>query len=109
MQPVGISIVEDNPEIRKGLEHIIEESSEFLRLSSYDNAEDAMQQLPDIQPDLVIVDIQLPGASGIDCVRHVKAKCPRIQFMMFTIYEDSEQVFEALAAGASGYLLKNTS
>jgi len=108
MQPISISIVEDNIAVRKGLERIIQETDGFLCLSSYDNAEDAIKELPDIQPDLVIMDIQLPGASGIECVRQMKAAFPRMQFMMFTIYEDSEQVFEALAAGATGYLLKNT-
>jgi DNA-binding NarL/FixJ family response regulator len=109
MQAISISIIEDNTAVRKGLERIVQETDGFLCLSSYDNAEDAMKELPGIQPDIVIVDIQLPGASGIDCVRQLKAAFPRMQFMMFTIYEDSEQVFEALTAGATGYLLKNTS
>jgi DNA-binding NarL/FixJ family response regulator len=109
MQAISISIVEDNAAVRKGLERIIRQTDGFLCLSSYDNAEDAIKELPDIQPDVVIVDIQLPGASGIDCVRHLSTAFPRMQFMMFTIYEDSEQVFEALSAGATGYLLKNTS
>lgn len=108
MTPIGVSLIEDIPDIRHGLERIISGADGFLLLSSYDNAEDAVRMLPEIQPDIVIADIQLPGMSGIDCIRRVKAVCPSIQFMMFTIYEDSEQVFEALEAGANGYLLKQT-
>ncbi|HVS96790.1 MAG TPA: response regulator transcription factor [Puia sp.] len=108
MTSIGVSIIEDTADIRLGLERIISGAEGFLLLSSYDNAEDAVRMLPEIQPDIVIADIQLPGMSGIDCVRRVKAVCPSIQFMMFTIYEDSEQVFEALEAGANGYLLKQT-
>jgi DNA-binding NarL/FixJ family response regulator len=108
MTSIGVSIVEDIADIRHGLERILSGAPDFLLLSSYDNAENAITALPDIQPDIVIADIQLPGLSGIDCIRRVKAVCPSIQFMMFTISEDSEQVFEALEAGASGYLLKQT-
>jgi len=64
--------------------------------------------LPAVKPDIVLMDINLPGMNGIECIRRVKTVCPQLQFMMFTIYEDSEQVFDALAAGASGYLLKKT-
>ncbi|HEV9035410.1 MAG TPA: response regulator transcription factor [Puia sp.] len=108
MTSIGVSIIEDIADIRHGLERIIADAPDFLLLSSYDNAEDAISSLPDIRPDIVIADIQLPGLSGIDCIRLVKAVCPSVQFMMFTIYEDSEQVFEALEAGANGYLLKQT-
>ncbi|HWB90870.1 MAG TPA: response regulator transcription factor [Puia sp.] len=108
MTSIGVSIIEDIADIRLGLERIIAGAPGFLLLSSHDTAEDANKSLPEIQPDIVIADIQLPGMSGIDCIRRVKAVCPAIQFMMFTIYEDSEQVFEALEAGANGYLLKQT-
>ncbi|WP_133055284.1 response regulator transcription factor [Niastella koreensis] len=69
MQSISISIIEDNTAVRKGLERIIQETDGFPLLSSYENAEDAIRELPAIQPDIVIMDIQLPGASGIDCVR----------------------------------------
>ncbi|HXD77132.1 MAG TPA: response regulator transcription factor [Puia sp.] len=108
MTSIAVSIIEDIADIRIGLERIINASPGFLLLSSYDNAEAAVKGLPEARPDIVIADIQLPGMSGIDCVRRVRAGCPQIQFMMFTIYEDSEQIFEALEAGASGYLLKQT-
>jgi DNA-binding NarL/FixJ family response regulator len=108
MDSITISIVEDIEEIRNSLQKIFSQSSDCLLLSSYFNAEDALLELPGLQPDIVIMDINLPGMSGIECIRQIREKCPKTQFMMFTIYEDSEQVFEALTAGASGYLLKNT-
>jgi DNA-binding NarL/FixJ family response regulator len=108
METILVSIVEDIQDIRNGLERIISEAPGFVCLSVYSNAEEAIRDLPGLQPDIVIMDINLPGMSGIDCLRKVKALCPKMQFIMFTIYEDSEQIFEALSSGASGYLLKNT-
>ena len=105
---IAVSIVEDLEDVRGKLQRIIQESGEFVCTGAYGNAEDALKELPMALPDIVLMDINLPGMSGIDCIRKVKAICPQILFMMFTIYEDSEQVFEALAAGASGYLLKKT-
>ena len=108
-KPVAISIVEDQDDIRLALERIFQDSTEFLFLSSYCNAEDALQDLPAANPDIVIMDINLPGMNGIECIKKVKLLCPQMQFMMFTIYENHEHVLEALSAGASGYILKNTS
>ena len=105
---ITVSIVEDMDEIRARLKSIVEESAEFACMAVYNNAEDALKELPVSRPDIVLMDINLPGMTGIECIRKVKVLCPEILFMMFTIYEDSEQVFEALAAGASGYLLKKT-
>ena len=75
----------------------------------FPNAEDALQQLALLQPDIVVMDINLPGMSGIECIRRLHDKNRSIQFMMFTIYENSDTVFEALKAGATGYILKNSS
>jgi DNA-binding NarL/FixJ family response regulator len=105
---IAVSIVEDIQDIRESLQQLIEASDNFLCLSAYSNAEDAVKDLPAVKPDIVLMDINLPGMNGIECIRRVKTACPQLQFMMFTIYEDSEQVFDALAAGASGYLLKKT-
>lgn len=80
----------------------------FEVLASFTDAERATDELEAWQPDIVIMDINLPGMNGIECIRKVKSQCPDTQFIMFTIYEDDEKVFEALAAGASGYLLKKT-
>jgi DNA-binding NarL/FixJ family response regulator len=74
----------------------------------HDNAEYALRELPTLQPNLVVMDSNLPGMSGIECIRRIKAVSSQTQFIMFTIYEDSKQMFEALAAGASGCLLKKT-
>jgi DNA-binding NarL/FixJ family response regulator len=108
MQSIAISIVEDLPEVVNILGREINQQTDMLLLSSYLNAEDAINELPDMQADIVIMDINLPGMSGIECIRKIKLKCPHTQFMMFTIYDNTEHVFEALMAGASGYLLKKT-
>lgn len=105
---ISMSVVEDMDEVRQKIKRIIDESEEFICLSTYSNAEKALEELPRLSPDIVLMDINLPGMSGIECIKEVKKKCPQIQFMMFTIYENSEQVYEALAAGANGYLLKQT-
>jgi DNA-binding NarL/FixJ family response regulator len=107
--PVRISIVEDLSEVREGLIDLIKSDKELLMLDDFENAESAMKKLPELHADIVIMDINLPGMSGIDCIRHVKEKCPGTQFMMFTVYENDEKVVQALQAGATGYLLKRTS
>ncbi len=100
--------MEDLKEVREGMASLLTLDERFELLSTFSNAEKAADELPAWQPDIVIMDINLPGMNGIDCIKKVKALCPQSQFMMFTIYEDDEKVFEALAAGASGYLLKKT-
>lgn len=106
---ITICIIEDLIEIKNGLQIIIENDSRFSLLKCFENAETAITDLPHLKPDIVLTDINLPGKSGIDCITEVKTKIPDTQFIMFTIYEDNDQVFEALKAGASGYILKNTS
>ena len=105
---ISIAIVEDLDVIRNGLKDFISLSTDFLVVGSFKTGEEALQQLPVIRPDIVIMDINLPGMNGIECIRQVKDKSPSTQFMMFTVYENDDKVFEALKAGASGYLLKNT-
>lgn len=104
-----ICIIEDTLDILHGLENIILEDDRFQLLKSFTNAEDAIADIPLLSPDIVLTDINLPNKSGIDCINEIKDYCPKTQFMMFTIYEGSDQVFEALKAGANGYILKNTS
>ncbi len=106
--PVRVSIVEDLAEIREGLSDLIKSDKELLMLDNFDNAESAIANLPDLKADIVIMDINLPGMSGIECIRQLKEKCPGTQFMMFTVYENDEKVVQALQAGATGYLLKRT-
>ena len=105
---ISLAIVEDLAEVREGLKQFISLNPEFTILGTFQTAEEAMHKLPQLNPDIVIMDINLPGMSGIECIRLIKKKIPRTQFMMFTVYENDEKVFEALKAGASGYLLKNT-
>lgn len=106
---ITICIIEDLIEIQNGLKTIIESDSRFELLQCFGNAETTIAELPLLKPDVVLTDINLSGKSGIDCITEVKTKIPDTQFIMFTIYEDDDQVFEALKAGASGYILKNTS
>lgn len=105
---ISIAIVEDLDVVRNGLKDFISLSTDFLVVGSYKSGEEALQKLPEAKPDIVIMDINLPGMNGIECIRQVKDKSPGTQFMMFTVYENDDKVFEALKAGASGYLLKNT-
>lgn len=106
--PIGLVIVEDIDEVREGLRNFLALSPEFSVLGTFSTGEQALAELPQPEPDIIIMDINLPGMSGIDCIREAKKKKCSSQFMMFTVYEDDEKVFEALKAGASGYLLKNT-
>jgi DNA-binding NarL/FixJ family response regulator len=105
---ITLAIVEDLDEVRDGLRNFISLSQDFKVVDTFKTAEEAAYDLPKLKPDIVIMDINLPGMNGIECIRQVKDKTPGTQFMMFTVYENDEKVFEALKAGASGYLLKNT-
>jgi DNA-binding NarL/FixJ family response regulator len=105
---ITIVIVEDLDEVREGLKNFLALNSDFKVLAAFKSGEEAATAIPRLDPDIVIMDINLPGMSGIDCVRISKKSNIRTQFMMFTVYENDEKVFEALKAGASGYLLKNT-
>ena len=106
---ITVCIVEDLEDIRNGLAAIINMTPEFTVLQAFSNAEDALDNLASLRPDIVVMDIHLPGMSGIECIRRLHERNRAIQFMMFTIYENSDTVFEALEAGASGYILKNSS
>ncbi len=106
--PIRVSIVEDLTEVREGLAELVSSDRELLMIGSFEDAESAVQKLPDLQADIVLMDINLPGMSGIDCIKIVKEKCPGTQFMMFTVYENDDKVLQAMQAGATGYLLKRT-
>lgn len=105
---ISIAIVEDLDAVRNSLKDFISLNTDFIVVGAYKTGEEALSNLPAVNPDIVIMDINLPGMNGIECIRQVKDKSPGTQFMMFTVYENDEKVFEALKAGASGYLLKNT-
>jgi DNA-binding NarL/FixJ family response regulator len=105
---ITVAIVEDVKDIKEGLELLIDGSEGFSCLKTFATAEEALAGLPDLCPDVVLMDINLPGISGIEAVRILKSKCPATQFIMSTVYEDDDNIFESLKAGASGYLLKKT-
>ncbi len=106
--PIKVSIVEDLAEVRKGLAELVNSDKELLMMENFDTAESAIEKLPVLSPDIVIMDINLPGMSGIECIKIIKGKCPGTQFMMFTVYETDDKILQALQAGASSYLLKRT-
>jgi DNA-binding NarL/FixJ family response regulator len=108
MIPIKICIVEDLKDAREEIASVLSMDKRFEMQNAYSNAETAAKELPLKQPDIVIMDINLPGMNGIDCIKKVKNTCPHTQFIMFTVYENDENVFDALEAGASGYLLKKT-
>jgi DNA-binding NarL/FixJ family response regulator len=107
--PINVSIVEDSEKFRTTLARVLDRSEGFACLSPYPNAEDALKGLPQDKPDVVLMDINLPGMNGVECVRQLKQLVPTMQIMMLTVYEDTENIFNALAAGATGYMLKRTS
>jgi len=107
--PINVSIVEDSDKFRETLARVLNRSEGFRCISHYPNAEDALKALPNDKPEVVLMDINLPGMNGVECVRQLKQLMPAIQVMMLTVYEDTENIFNALAAGATGYMLKRTS
>jgi DNA-binding NarL/FixJ family response regulator len=107
MEKINIIIVEDDPEIREWVTGVVQSGKDFLLEAVFKDAETCIKQYNRFNPDIVIMDIQLPGMSGIDCVRQLKPLNPEVQFMMFTIFEEDNKVFESLRAGATGYILKN--
>ena len=108
MKMIKIGIVEDIEAARNNVEQLFLQSSEFKLSGAFDNAEDAVEFFTQNPVDVIIMDINLPGMSGIECVRQIKEKQPETQILMFTIFEDSERIFEALRAGANGYIVKRT-
>jgi DNA-binding NarL/FixJ family response regulator len=103
---ISISIVDDEKKLCKSIATFLNGSTGFRCLSIYGSAETALQQLPKDSPDVVLMDINMAGMDGIECVKRLKILAPQIQILMLTVYEDTEQIFKALAAGATGYLLK---
>ena len=106
----SVAIVEDNNDIRLALEQIIVSSEDYTLAGSCINGEEALIKLPDLNPKVVLMDIGLgEGINGIEVVRELKQSHPQMLFMMCTIYDEDEKIFEALSAGANGYILKKTS
>ena len=105
---IKIAIVEDDNGIRQGLERMLNRSKEFCCTGSYASAETALEGLEHDMPDVALMDINLPKMNGVECVRQLKPRYPKLHILMLTVYDNPEQVFEALTAGAIGYLLKQT-
>ncbi|MGA9778863.1 MAG: response regulator transcription factor [Verrucomicrobiia bacterium] len=105
---ITVSIVDDEKELRGSIETFIDGSPGFRCVSAYPSAETALKHLPQDRPDVVLMDIHLTGMSGIECVERLKTMMPEMQVMMLTVYEDTDQIFRALSAGASGYMLKRS-
>ena len=106
---IRVSIIEDDAALRRVIRERVSSDPRFHVASDYASAESAVTQLTKDQPDVVLSDINLPGMSGIECVRRLKPQMPQTQFLMLTVYDDSENIFQALAAGATGYLVKRAS
>ena len=105
---ITVAMVENERELSQVIAEYINKAGGFRCTNTYASAEIALEALPKEQPDVVLMDINLGGLSGLECVRRLKAQFPSMLFLILTVYEDSEKIFEALAAGASGYLLKRT-
>lgn len=105
--PIKVSIVEDSRGTRETLSELLKRSPGLLFLAAYPDGERALEGLPNKRPDVVLMDINLPGMNGIECVARLKEKLPDTQVLMLTTYEEGDLIFDSLRAGANGYLLKN--
>ena len=105
---ISVAVVEDSAGVRRSLEMLLSESTGFRCVGAYGSGEEALQGVPRNPPDVVLMDIHLPNISGIECTARLKQQLPGLQVVMLTVYTDTEKVFKALRAGASGYLLKRS-
>jgi DNA-binding NarL/FixJ family response regulator len=105
---IAVSIVEDDPQVRSSLAKLIDGSPGYRCVSRHGSAENALEEIPKIKPDVTLMDINLPGINGVECVRRLKPQLPGTQIIMLTVYQNTEHIFNALAAGATGYMLKQT-
>lgn len=103
-----VSIVEDDVKFRGTLARLIDSTEGFSCVSRHPDPENALRELPVSQPEVVLMDINMPGMSGVDCVRPLKLLLPSVQIVMLTVYDDADLIFKALSAGAAGYLLKQS-
>jgi DNA-binding NarL/FixJ family response regulator len=107
-ETIRIAVVEDDKTVREGLQMLLNGSPGFSCVAAYGNGEDAVAGLPAVNPDVVLMDINLPGISGIECILALKEQHVPMQFIMLTVFEDADAIFQSLSAGATGYLLKQT-
>ena len=104
---ISVGLIEDTENYSTAVASLLRLSDELQLAGIWKDAESAMLQVPEILPDVILTDIQLPGINGIECIRKLKIECPSVQFMILTVFEEDEKIFEALNAGATGYLLKS--
>jgi DNA-binding NarL/FixJ family response regulator len=104
--PITIALVEDDRETREGLVELLTGETRVRCIGIYPTGEAAAREIPQVKPQVALVDINLPGMSGIECVSQIKKQLPKLQVLMLTKYEESDLIFNSLRAGASGYLLK---
>ena len=107
-KPIAVALVEDDPQVREGLVTLLRAAPGFHCAAACSSAEEALQRLPSLSVDVVLMDIHLPGMSGIECIRRLKQQQAGLQITMLTVFEDHDRIFQSLEAGASGYLLKQT-
>ena len=105
---IAVSIVEDDARVRASLARLIDSTQGFRCVSNHSSAEDALKEIPKFKPNVVLMDINLPGINGVECSRQLKPQMPGTQIIMLTVYQNTEHIFNALAAGATGYMLKQT-
>ena len=105
---IRVAIVEDDKMVREGLQMLLNGSPGFSCAAAYPSGEEALEGIPAVLPDVVLMDIHLPGISGIECILKIKEKYPLMLFIMLTVFEDTDVIFQSLSAGACGYLLKHT-
>jgi DNA-binding NarL/FixJ family response regulator len=108
VEPIRVSVVEDDARVRGSFSRLVDRADGFSCVSQHSSAEEALDELPLVRPDVVLMDINLPGINGVECVRKLRSMLPNSQVVMLTVYEDTDLIFGALAAGATGYLLKRT-
>jgi len=107
-KPITVSIVEDDVKVRGSLARLVDSAAGFTCVSQHPDAENALKEIPIALPEVVLMDINLPGMNGVDCVRRLKERLPATQVVMLTVYENTNIIFNALSSGASGYLLKQS-
>jgi DNA-binding NarL/FixJ family response regulator len=105
-QPISIAVVEDDAAVRRSMQTILRQHASVQCVGTYGSAEEALQAIPALNPQMVLMDINLPGMNGVECVRLLTEQLPKLQVIMLTVYDDDDDIFNSLAAGATGYLLK---
>jgi DNA-binding NarL/FixJ family response regulator len=106
---IKVAVVEDDEYLRSNLAGLIEKTDDMKLVGAYQDGPSALKGIPQVKPDVVVMDIQLPGVDGVECVRELKSALPKVDFLMLTAYADTSRLFESLKAGAGGYLLKRFS